>query len=210
MCRKTGTQYRRRQAPPHFNIEESEMFEHILDHRLEAILSNSFRQRVIGTLGAMVNVDSKVFFTASDVAVCILDKAGVPITTLDRSDRREFIGVVSSILSDAYRKKVNSVYRTHRSIHPKYYEGRASFGYRIGMAFLDREVTQDNLREHRMAASVAGSLPVEPTPEALDLAERAANMLGYSELCQLELTIQARKAKIFAELQNRVGKGEKA
>lgn len=184
------------------------MFEEIvLDTRISNLLSYGFRSRVIGTLGAMVNVDSEVFYTSSDIAYCILGKVGISLESLRPYDIREFISVISSILSDSYRKGLSDVYRTNRRIHPKYFNGRASYGYRIGLAYGRRTITPDTLSEHKLVAS--SSPKAELSVSALEIGERAASLMEYHELCQMELTIQRRKEELFSSLQKQLS-GDKS
>jgi len=180
------------------------MFQTFSDKRVSNILDYGFRTRVIGTLGAMVNVDSSVFYTSVDIAFCILDRQCIKIESLESHDVRSFISAISSVLSQAHRKGLSDVYRTNRRIQPKYMHGRASYGYRIGLAHGRRVINPEHLAEHKEIASQP-RVEERESPTALNIGEKAVALMEYHELCQMELTIQQRKEELYRSLEKQLG-----
>lgn len=162
-----------------------------VDLRIAGILQNYLRTRVISTLRVMVGVDNAVFYTSSDVALCLLERAGITPSTVSADDMKTVISAVSSVLSDAARKGFSDVRRTTKRIHPRYYEGgRASFGYRIGLATGRVPFNPQTALVHKEVQQQ----PQEEAPSALALAEKLLGIMNERELEILEAMITTRKA----------------
>lgn len=162
------------------------------DNRVKTLITR-VRAQTIQTLSAMIGTDNAMFYTASDVATRLTISVGVDISALAEEDRRAVIQAVSGALSSAYRNKTNNVHRTRATISPKLYAGRASYGYRIGMAINEPVVTSDTINESKTNTAAYEHV----MKNRYSTAEQLVSVMSWKELSDLELAIQARKEEIF-------------
>tara|TARA_B100000700_G_scaffold88627_1_gene100029 strand:+ start:137047 stop:137634 length:588 start_codon:yes stop_codon:yes gene_type:complete len=175
------------------------MTNRVKDQRL-APLFDRIRARAVSTLGSMVACDNAAFFTATDVASRMITALGVDLTTIDRDDLNEVIAATSLALSTSYSRNLDQVRRTTKRISPRCSTGRAAYGYRVGMAIRTDIPDVENMRRNAENTSAYEKLDKHKN----EMAERLVGMMNYRELCQLELSVQARKERLYSDMERQL------
>lgn len=171
----------------------------VTDSRIQPLFYR-IRSKSVHTLGALVNVDSAIFYTASDVAVRMLENAGVSVSSVPRDDMKALVSGVSLALGNSYRHNMDNVKRTRTRIAPKLASGKASYGYRIGMALGSELVSEDTIRQSKLNFEAFENLH----KNKYGTAERLVNVMSFRELSDLELAIQARKEELYNSMERRL------
>lgn len=171
----------------------------VSDSRLQPLF-HRIRSKSVQALGALVNVDNAIFYTASDVAVSMMKNAGIDEFSIPQKDLKTLVSAVSLALSNSYRNNMDNVKRTRARIAPKLSNGNASFGYRIGMALGSQLVNEDTIRQSKVNLEVFENLQKNKYATA----ERLVNVMSFRELSDLELAIQARKEQLYNDMERKL------
>lgn len=177
----------------------NEPIKKVSDPRLECVF-HRVRSRAITALGVLVGTDSAVFYTSSDVAVKLIETAGVSIDSVNSEDFRIVTSAVSMALGNSVRKNLDNVRRTRSRIASKFGKGNAGFGYRIGMSLGTELVNEDTIRESKSNMLAFENLQ----KNKCNTAERLVNMMSFRELSDLELIIQVRKEQLYHSLERKM------
>jgi len=174
------------------------MENNVQDKRMAPLMFR-IRARAVSALGVMVNTDSSVYFTSSDVAMKLLQTACITPTSLRGSDLEKFMTYVSGALSMSWSKGTDNVRRTTKRIAPKLSSGHASYGYRIGLSLGSELITTETLQQSRINTESYELI----SKNKMGTAEMIAAMMTFRELSLLELCIQARKEQLYFEMETK-------
>ena len=116
----------------------------------DSVMSD-FNQTVRLTLGVMVGTNTTLFVTPADVAQQIVDKSGLT----DHVEVEEVFKRTTTVLSQAYSKKIGDVYRTRTKISPQIPGRKAQYGYRVGPALAPIRTAAIREEERLTAEAVA-------------------------------------------------------
>lgn len=170
------------------------------DPRVEKLM-HRIRSRSVQALGVLINTDGAAFYTASDVALKLLDAAKIRLDDVSVSDFNYLLSGVSQSLGNSHRKRIDDIRRTSNRIRPRLYtQGKASFGYRIGMALGMPTITVDTLRDHKSNVNTFENVQKHKA----ELAERLVQIMTYSELTSLEEAIRARKEHLYRSMEEKL------